>query len=89
MFAASSHTPEAVRYATYRALAELVGAARDATIGDATPIGNAARAIVDAIVDDDSPLRVACDPMSESLLAAWHAAQGEDLLRAYLDGFTA
>jgi hypothetical protein len=66
-----------------------VGAARDATIGDATPVEYAAHAIVDAIVDDDAPLRIPCDPMGQSLLESWHAAQGDELLRAYLDAFTA
>lgn len=87
MLAASQSTPEAVEFEGYRELAEFVAAARDATIGDATPVETAARDIVDAIVDDQAPLRVPCDPMGAALLASWHDAQGEDLLRAYLDGF--
>lgn len=87
MLASSSSIPEAARFEPYRPLAQLVGEARDATIGAATPAEDAARAIVDAIVDDGAPLRVACDPLGASLLDAWHAATGEDLLRAYLAGF--
>jgi NAD(P)-dependent dehydrogenase (short-subunit alcohol dehydrogenase family) len=89
MLASSSNTPEAARFEQYRALAELVADARDATVGDATPVAAAAQSIVDAIVDDDGPLRVACDPMGVSLLDSWRSSQGEDLLRAYLGGFRA
>jgi len=88
MLSASHATPEAVQFDNYRDLAELVAAARAATVGDATSVERASRAIVDAILDDDSPLRVACDPLGASLLTAWQRAQGEDLLRSYLDGFS-
>jgi NAD(P)-dependent dehydrogenase (short-subunit alcohol dehydrogenase family) len=88
MLAASQPTPEAVAFEPYRQLAELIGAARAGTLGDVTPVRAAAEAIVAAILDDDAPLRVACDPMGEALLSAWHAAQGEDLLRSYLDAFS-
>jgi len=88
MLSASQPTPEAVQFDGYRELAELVATARRATIGDATSVRHAAGLIVDAILDDDAPLRVACDAMGEALLTAWSEAQGEALLRSYLDGFS-
>ena len=33
----------------------------------------AARRIVDAICDDDGPLRYGCDDMSEGMLSGWNA----------------
>jgi NAD(P)-dependent dehydrogenase (short-subunit alcohol dehydrogenase family) len=87
MLAASSDTPEAARFDGYRALAELVASARAATVGDVTPVGEAARRIVAAIMDDESPLRVPCDPMGAGLLDSWQRARGDELLRAYLEGF--
>ena len=58
MLAASSHTLRRHVHAPYRALAELVGRPMPPS-ADATPVAYAAGAIVDAIVDDGSPLRVA------------------------------
>ena len=50
----------------------------------------AARRIVDAILDDDAPLRVGCDDLSEGMLAGWrNAASDEAWMRPLLASFTA
>jgi hypothetical protein len=46
-----------------------------------TPTEEAARRIVDAILDDDAPLRVGCDPLSIGMLDSWRASSDEDLMR--------
>jgi NAD(P)-dependent dehydrogenase (short-subunit alcohol dehydrogenase family) len=87
MLAASSTTPEAVTVPGYRALAERVAEARSAFVDTATPVHEAAERIVDAILDDDAPLRCACDPIGEALLDTWRAGPDEDVMVGYLDGF--
>jgi hypothetical protein len=49
-----------------------------------TSAHDAARAIVDAILDDDAPLRVGCDPMSVGMLDAWRNQSDETLMQAML-----
>ena len=46
--------------------------------------GDAARSIVDAILNDDAPLRVGCDPMSAQMLDAWRQTSDEDWMRSML-----
>ena len=44
--------------------------------------------IADAILDDDAPLRVGCDDLSEGMLKGWRgAASDEAWLRPMLAGF--
>lgn len=45
------------------------------------------RAIVDAIEDPPSPLRVACDPMGAALLEAWRAGSDEESIAGCLAVF--
>jgi len=81
--------PEAVRSEIYGAAAEVVHAHRSPSVAVGTPADAAARAIVDAILDDDAPLRVACDPMGSGLLDAWRASDDETLqapMRALFGG---
>jgi len=87
MLAASSIVPEAVRHDAYRAQAELVGARRSGSVGAPTPAQRAARAIVDAILDDAAPLRVACDPMGEALLSAWRSQSDEQWMAPLVAAF--
>ena len=47
----------------------------------ATPVADAARAIVDAIEDPDAPLRVACDPIGAAMIAGADSAPYEARLR--------
>ena len=50
-----------------------------------TPAPEAARRIVDAILDDDGPLRYGCDDMSEGMLKGWRSvASDDDWLRPML-----
>jgi hypothetical protein len=46
--------------------------------------GDAAHAIVDAILNDDAPLRVGCDPMSTQILEAWRQTADEEWMRSML-----
>lgn len=70
MLSASDRLPEAASYEGYRDLAEELWRGRRGVADlTATPEAAAAR-IADAILDDDAPARVACDPLSESMLAA-------------------
>jgi NAD(P)-dependent dehydrogenase (short-subunit alcohol dehydrogenase family) len=87
MLAASPDTPEAERFDLYRAAAERVGEARRAFIDSATPVDVAAGLIVDAILDDRAPLRVACDPIGASLLETWNRTDHEQLTATYLEAF--
>src|SRR5581483_9314316 len=48
----------------------------------------AARAIADAILDDDSPLRVGCDPLAVGMIEGWRASSDEDFMRAMLPSWT-
>jgi len=68
MFAASAREPEAAAHDAYRTLSQRAHAARLAMTDVATAESAAGR-IVDAILDDASPLRVACDTVGENLRA--------------------
>jgi hypothetical protein len=62
----------------YRRLAEALWEARQGIRDRYTPADEAARRIVDALLDDDGPLRVGCDPMSTGMLDARDAVAGHD-----------
>jgi len=87
MLAASSIRPSAADHAAYRAQAERVEAQRRAVAGSTTPATQAARAIVDAILDDAAPLRVACDAMGEALLARFRSVSDEENMAPLLAAF--
>jgi hypothetical protein len=86
MLAASDREPEAAALAPYRALALRAWEGRRSVGPAAAPPEAAARAVVDAILDDAAPLRNACDPTGASLLAGWRAARDEEWLRSMLAG---
>jgi len=65
--------------AEYRPMAERAYAGRQNVDVMVTPVDDAARAIVDAILDDDAPLRVGCDPLSVGMLDAWRQQADEAL----------
>jgi len=79
MLAGVAAPPAAVDSAVYGEAARRAHALRApaAAAGTAAPV--AARAIADAILDDASPLRVACDPMGAGLLEAFRAQDDESL----------
>jgi len=88
MLAASDRPPEALAHAPYRALAERAWEGRRSVQGAVASPATAAAAIADAILDDASPLRVACDPVGAGLLAGWRAAPDDEAwLRAMLATF--
>jgi NAD(P)-dependent dehydrogenase (short-subunit alcohol dehydrogenase family) len=84
MLAASDRLPEAAAHAGYQALAEKLLAGRRAVARMTASPESAARAIADAILDDASPLRVACDPLGAGQLEAWRTHGDEELMRAML-----
>lgn len=86
MLAGSERTPEACAFPDYRPLAEALHAGRMALAGAVTPPAEAARRIADAILDDDAPLRVACDPLGEAMLAGADAAGAETRMAAFVTG---
>jgi hypothetical protein len=49
-----------------------------------TPAAEAARAIADAIIADDGPLRVACDPMSAQMLEMWRQTPDEQWMQSMM-----
>lgn len=73
MLAASDRLPEAARHEGYRALAEQMYEGRRGIEAMITPPDAAAKAISEAILDDGSGLRRACDPLAQGLLDAWRA----------------
>jgi len=88
MLAGSARPPEAIDDPDYRDMAERFAAGRAAVEDQKTSTNEAARAIVDAILDDDAPLRVACDPLAAGMLEAWRATSDEELMRSMLSAWT-
>ncbi|MEZ5145291.1 MAG: SDR family NAD(P)-dependent oxidoreductase [Acidimicrobiales bacterium] len=86
MLAASGPLPDAAASPVYAAQARRVGALREA-LTDSTPVAEAAEAIVDAVCDDDAPLRVACDPIGAGILEAWRTSSDEEVMASYLPSF--
>ena len=74
MLLASDKPAAAIEHERYRAQAEQLWEGRQRIRSMYTPAPEAARRIVDAILDDDGPLRAGCDDMSEGMLAAWRNA---------------
>ncbi|HZR13465.1 MAG TPA: SDR family NAD(P)-dependent oxidoreductase [Acidimicrobiia bacterium] len=86
MLANSAHEMLAVNYEPYRPMAERMVQGRAAAGEHTTPTADAARAIADAILDDEAPLRHGCDPMGSGLLDAWRHASDEQMMRTMLAG---
>ena len=64
------------RASRYRAVADHMNASKsDAWRRWSSPAGDAAGLIVDAILDDDGPMRYGCDPMSQGMIDAWRRAE--------------
>ena len=78
MLATSDRPAAAIDHADYRALAERMWETRQGVRASYTPASEAARRIVDAICDDDGPLRYGCDDMSEGMLSGWNASDNAD-----------
>jgi NAD(P)-dependent dehydrogenase (short-subunit alcohol dehydrogenase family) len=78
MFRLSTGEQDAARFERYRALAGVAENLRrehaDPRVVDAS---DAARAVVDAIVDSSGPMRYGCDPVSLELLDLWRHCDDE------------
>lgn len=84
MLAASDRMPEAAEHAGYEALAAwLLRGRRGAGAQRVSPEAAAAR-VADTILDDEAPLRNACDPLGAGQLEAWRSQRDEELMRALL-----
>ena len=88
MLAGSAKPPEAIDDADYQAMAQRYVEGRAAVEDQKTSTADAANAIVEAILDDDAPLRVACDPLAAGLLDGWRAGSDESLMEAMLPTWT-
>ena len=88
MLAASDRPAPAIEHAEYRALAERMWEGRQGIRASYTPAPEAARRIVDAICDDDGPLRYGCDDLSEGMLAGWNSTDNEKWVRGMLRSFS-
>ncbi len=68
----------------YQPLAEHMNSNKSTVATMIQPTGDAARLIVDAILDDDGPMRYACDPMGAGLIDAWRQTSDEEMMRGML-----
>ena len=68
----------------YQSLAEHMNSNKSMVASMIQPTGDAARLIVDAILDDDGPMRYGCDPMGMGLIDAWREASDEEMMRGML-----
>ena len=84
----SDRPAEAIEYPEYAPMAQKMYDGRKVSVADmVTPTADAARAIGDAILDDDGPLRYGCDPLSVGMLDAWRQTPDEDLMRAVMSSW--
>jgi NAD(P)-dependent dehydrogenase (short-subunit alcohol dehydrogenase family) len=88
MLTGSDEAPAAIEHDGYRDMAERYYEGRKGIEGSITSAADAATAIVEAILDDDAPLRVGCDPLAIGMIDAWRATSDEDLMRAMLPAWT-
>lgn len=90
MFQLSTGEQAATRFERYRGMADQAAALRGET---ADPLvsspADAAVLIVDAILDDDGPMRYGCDPLSIGLLDLWRHSDDETMFeltgRSFID----
>jgi NAD(P)-dependent dehydrogenase (short-subunit alcohol dehydrogenase family) len=82
MFQDSTGPNPAARYGRYAAMAAAADERRRAHADPMViPPAEAATAIVDAILDDDGPMRYGCDPLGNGLLDLWRQSDDETLYR--------
>jgi len=87
MLATSDRRSPATAYDEYRPQAERMWEGRQGIRDQYTPAAEAARRIVDAICDDDGPLRYGCDDLSEGMLAGWNATDNARWVGGMLKSF--
>jgi NAD(P)-dependent dehydrogenase (short-subunit alcohol dehydrogenase family) len=71
MLVGGDHPAEAIEHPEYADQAARMFEGRTAIRELYTPAEQAARRIVDAIEDEDGPMRYGCDPVSDGMLAGW------------------
>jgi NAD(P)-dependent dehydrogenase (short-subunit alcohol dehydrogenase family) len=71
--------------APYRALAEHMNANKSMVATMIQSAADAARLVVDAVLDDNGPMRYGCDPMSTGMIDAWRHASDEEMMRGMLE----
>lgn len=69
----------------YRPMADGMNANKGVVAEMIQPAADAARLIVDAILDDDGPMRSGCDPMGSGLIDAWRRTTDEEMMRGMLE----
>lgn len=80
MYAASERPPEALEHPLYSELAQRFTQMREPSGQMLTSSADAAAAIVDAICDDDGPLRYGCDQLSVGMLDTWRNSSDEQFM---------
>jgi NAD(P)-dependent dehydrogenase (short-subunit alcohol dehydrogenase family) len=70
----------AVEVVPYRDMAERMMAGRGRINEVMVSPAQAAERIVDTILDDDAPLKSACDPMGDAMLETWRHSTDQELL---------
>jgi len=88
MLEGSDRAPEAVERPEYRDMAQRYFEGRQGIGPMITSVEDAARAIADAVLDDDAPLRVGCDPMAVGMIDAWRGQSDETFQRSMLPAWT-
>jgi NAD(P)-dependent dehydrogenase (short-subunit alcohol dehydrogenase family) len=73
MLANSERRPEAADCPGYEAMADAMYEGRSGVNEYITPAPEAAAAVLEAILDDDGPLRSSCDRLGRLLLSGWQA----------------
>ena len=71
--------------APYKALADNLNSNRSMVATMIQPAPDAARRIVDAVLDDEGPMRYGCDPMSIGMIDAWRQSSDEEMMRGMLE----
>ncbi len=88
MLAGSDRPPAGPDHAEYADLAARMWEGRQGIRDSYTPAPEAARRIVDAICDDDGPLRYGCDDLSEGMLAGWNDTNNARWVGGMLKSFS-
>jgi NAD(P)-dependent dehydrogenase (short-subunit alcohol dehydrogenase family) len=78
---------DAAKFTAYAPMAQALLAANSKVFLRPTPAADAARAIVDAILDDNGPMRYGTDAGSNAALKAWRESSDEDIAQRSLATF--